>query len=763
MYPLPNSRQIVREILTEDRIYRNAKHWPLVPLSDFRHFRNTTDSSETLRDADLFMAPDYHHSWVRNINPEEDGYIKYMNSLESKAENFHEIFYEKFPHIQPLLEKYKGKLAVCGGIITRILTEQSVSNHDVDLFFYNTTKDEAFVILLDCVATLVSNYNGKAVIERKLYVTNVVLEGEDEDEDTEIWTYQFIHRIYPTLDSIIGGFDLGCSALTFDGEEVYGTPLGAFSIAKRCLIVDTARRSLSFEQRILKYHRMGFAIIFPGITIGKAEESMVVPKELYPSAHKVYMLMERLGLRFVDHSGHINSYDGVLELTSKDIYLEKVKIDINNSIHPVRRNLTNFETTPEDVLRKFTDYGGLKEYQWKHKANVNGNVLRANNIEAVSVFVTFGVNDDGETEDELEDGLEENMNDQSYDAVASTFLNLISDPQFQIDEKYKGKAFAYIAIKQKKIDNRDYYNVNRIRPEVKLFAEMAPRMRVLQFSLPTHAKLSIKDAEKRDNIIQEMELIVNLLYDRMIVNAIKAKESLTGIKWIDQDPGRQWTSSINPIVRNPKDFYGEYYIPFPLGIPCDVETTLRLIRKKAKGTSLSTLPGDLFKLILFYVLRAYTYNTPKNLPVKHRFSVDQFLVIAPVQTDSRPPKDGIVDYFATLAKKNGEELPKRKMTKAERLELERKQQGSFMAQLMAPPQTLQQPIIGQIEDRILPTGVRRVNGYNIVIVPIPMPISQNELPKQVLILNDSLRLDQLTGIVYKEWPQGWTTYGCLEK
>jgi len=78
-----------------------------------------------------------------------------------------------------------------------------------------------------------------------------------------------------------------------------------------------------------------------------------------------------------------------------------------------------------------------------------------------------------------------------------------------------------------------------------------------------------------------------------------AHENLTGINWRLTNPGTQWTSSINPIMENPRDWYGEHYVSFRLG--CEpVETCLRLMR--LRDGIWKNLPRDIFGFIVRIVV-----------------------------------------------------------------------------------------------------------------------------------------------------------------
>lgn len=88
----------------------------------------------------------------------------------------------------------------------------------------------------------------------------------------------------------------------------------------------------------------------------------------------------------------------------------------------------------------------------------------------------------------------------------------------------------------------------------------------------------------------------------MTENAKIQQNNLIGIKWITENPGRQWTSSINPIIEDPRNWYGKHYIPVKTGIPTEIESCLRLARLRSIW---NLLPDDIFNVILLYIMKNY--------------------------------------------------------------------------------------------------------------------------------------------------------------
>jgi hypothetical protein len=80
---------------------------------------------------------------------------------------------------------------------------------------------------------------------------------------------QIILRCYKTMSEIIHGFDLGSSAMCFDGNEVYLTGLGKYCLENMVNIFDHTRRSTTYEKRLIKNFDDGFQIVLPNLDLAK--------------------------------------------------------------------------------------------------------------------------------------------------------------------------------------------------------------------------------------------------------------------------------------------------------------------------------------------------------------------------------------------------------------------------------------------------------------------------------------------------------------
>ena len=525
------SRDDIRRVLTADWIYRKERRWPLIKLSA------------------------------------ECNHIEVNFSL-----------------VLPLLRKYAGKLALCGGAVSECFTAymQEAGTMDADLFFYNVTVDEANAILEDCVATLASSDYTKSDgdqrstsmrIERRHLITNVVFHSVDLANTRQSnRIYQFVHRIYPSLDSILGGFDIPLCMFSFTFEHglftVQTTPIGDYCLKNQVLIIDTTRRSTSYEHRILKYQaRFGATVIFPGLDMEKVKKKLKEGSDQIRIDYKMgklETLMDNLGLKFTTDFApsmiretftDYDSDDGDEERPrSLSIKFTNMQITQSKIVRPLntRSSKRPIGQIPA-ILKKQSDYGDSRI--WSNRVpEANGTMLRCNNLDGVMEVCPY-------------------TKPPSYKIALEDFRAMIKSPDI---------GFKWLVVSGL---TAQLYNAQTTRWKICRFAEF-------------HNELYCVGKTKFNARLPE---IVKILLERMKLNYAKVVEMLTGVKWITENPGRQWTSSNYPLFENPRDFYGERYERFTVGIPEDIETTLRCVLMKFG------CPKDIRNLIARYVvIRNYT-------------------------------------------------------------------------------------------------------------------------------------------------------------
>lgn len=605
----------VTTLLTQDSYYRKLKQWPLLTSNSFINPNKTPEFK------DLFS--------IKAIG--DFRYGKPPLSLE-----LIKYYLEySFPFIKEILEKYRTNLTICGGSLTSAykLCSNDLNyriNSDVDFFFYNIGPEQATLLrseIIIYICELWKSLIGKTstelnrkfyrnrgginvdeilldvdiVIERNEYVTTINIIEHYSNDNTIKFIYQLIHRLYPNISSIIGGFDISACMMAYDGIDLYTTPLGAWSIKNNSIIVDTKRRSTSYEHRLRKYNKRGFNILFPGLlqtTIKQYLTENILNCYEYKrakfiddtltSANKLGLYIKYPGNLFKDKnkSEQRMFFDDEYPYHLAKCYDVQKENDIlpylciaPNDINDYKVNEFSYyigtllhgkykrSIIDQNLINKISDYNYYnKNIEQDNIGKMNFTKLRNNKLTSVVSICKINVNDDNKL----------GIIDKDL-----TFPNLGINND--IISNYKSKALSIIL--ESKIWKLEEIYCWNYRDLMKYFGEYTNDVII---------------NHKNYNVISGY---LNLLENRGINNGAKCKEMLTGIKWITENPERQWTSSINPIFEDPRKWYGKHYCPVTTGIPQNVETLMRLIYYNDKVWN--TLPREIFDYILEKICKGY--------------------------------------------------------------------------------------------------------------------------------------------------------------
>jgi len=620
MSGLINRKEVI-SLLTQDDYYRKQRKWPLISYDDIPKSNNTRRSSN------LFSIDTYSH----------DSYFTPIKTIIEKINIL-------FPFTNELLTKFHGHLIACGGSICKSITNERYQYRskldDIDFFFYDLDIYQANVMRMEIIEYMINTWKShigqtvdkydqnndydivqavitdvKFYIQRNEYVTTLHVEESCDGlrGGPKVYMYQFIHRIYPDISSIIGGFDLSASAFAYNGKEIFTTPLGAWSLINRYIIVDMGRRSTSYEYRLRKYLKYGFGLIFPGLTKEIVKEELINKyndRAFYKFKEKLfdfardngYYVDERYELSNIfkkynkKDEKEIDKYDELafyrLQKEKDILPLLVLDINVNNDDrigikqskgnqydwdHPNQRSKCDDETY---YLNKLSDYGNDEEYlaarsdyhhnhmYYKHVPSANTTRLRLNNLAGVVSILYI----------------------DNHQNIKEKLTNEVNNPNLCINDfvldLYKERA------KESIFNFRQFKNPSWQQSTlIKYFGSFTSDI-LHDEDYTEYLELMIENIKRNDEI---------------------CKKNLTGIKWIIENPGRQWTSSINPIFKDPRDWYGKHYIPVLVGIPPEVETTLRLMKLERTQSLWTTLPKDLFDLLLSYILRAYANEAWKYI------------------------------------------------------------------------------------------------------------------------------------------------------
>jgi len=558
-------KQQIIDLLTQDSYCRKRRKWPLLSykiIYDRPCIQNGFD--------DMFVATSYID---RRPNKNFPNTIRAIN--------------DKHPHTTELLTKFRNHLVACGGAITKaILGLNGDKISDIDLFLYDLNVEDANKLRLDVIEFLINKFqDAKFNIQRNEFTTTIYVYVTQDDDNHSTYVYQLIHRIYPSIDSILGGFDLSSSMVAYDGNELVTTPLGYWSLENRAIIVDLTRRSTSFEHRLLKYYRLNFTIIFPGLS------KLTIDEEIIKPSNNLKTFLDKLNV-FVNENGYnLSKYNNIDNcfIKSETNHVSKLqkqhnilpKFYFNDGHNYDRRYYDEFEerdinrikigNSPYDresiedrYVKKISDYACNDHFNSKYSCHVNASKLRAGNIDGVVSII--------EINDNYKQQLIEDINNPNIgltDNIINNYINRVETL------RYKMKNIMKYSVDHK--INMEFANFSKC------------------FYKFTAEAMKCRDNDKYNEYR-------DLMISNMIKNEEICKKKLTGIKWIIDNPGRQWTSSINPIIENPREWYGSHYIPVITGIPIEIESCLRLARLRSIW---SVFPDDVFNLILLCIMKNY--------------------------------------------------------------------------------------------------------------------------------------------------------------
>lgn len=258
---------LVSDLLTMDAFYQRERQWPLLDSSDFFSLCRARQSYEDQ------MVTTLEDSWHLGPSLVFASNVPAYPCVVKTSEHVGDTLVKQYPLLETILKLGDGHLLCAGGAVTNAFrattadetnglpSQSNVPDSDIDIFFYNISETDANLLLRDIFSDL-----QKQVYTLQLYRTSNALTMKVEQGYHGEGVYQFILRLYERPDMILGGFDLPCCAIGFSlMTGLVMTPLAAFNLATSSVIVDTRKRSSTFDRRLVKYANRGFRIIFPSV------------------------------------------------------------------------------------------------------------------------------------------------------------------------------------------------------------------------------------------------------------------------------------------------------------------------------------------------------------------------------------------------------------------------------------------------------------------------------------------------------------------
>lgn len=151
---------------------------------------------------------------------------------------------------------------------------------DVDVFLYGLTEAEARKKIQD-IWELIKK-TGKNCCVRTPHTLTFCASPPQRH-------IQIVLRLNESPEQIIEEFDIDVCSVYYDGKNVYGIDRSCRAFSTRVNMIDLSFRSWSYEKRLIKYAKRGFAIGVPGLQREKIElrnyRDVIVRRSMLPKVH----------------------------------------------------------------------------------------------------------------------------------------------------------------------------------------------------------------------------------------------------------------------------------------------------------------------------------------------------------------------------------------------------------------------------------------------------------------------------------------------
>jgi len=172
------------------------------------------------------------------------------------------LFRSKFNIIDNILPI--NNVIVAGGAAAHFIGNPESDSGDVDIFIHgiDPTDDSA---LWDKVSEITDRLKASISdsFDDEISIDSNITPGLISFNIGGELTVQIILRAYPSISAILHGFDVPSCCVAFDGRITYLTTLSAWAHAFRVNIVNPTYRSTTYELRLIKYYRRGYAVMMP--------------------------------------------------------------------------------------------------------------------------------------------------------------------------------------------------------------------------------------------------------------------------------------------------------------------------------------------------------------------------------------------------------------------------------------------------------------------------------------------------------------------
>jgi hypothetical protein len=157
-----------------------------------------------------------------------------------------------------------------GGAVLGNLAKDNAgfNSSDIDLFIFGINDDEEANRKLKQIHQVVcNNTRGRGDVIRTQRAITIL-------NSYPYRHVQIILRMYKSPAEVLFGFDIDSCTVGYDGNNVWCMPRFQRALTKRYNLVNNSRRSLTYEQRLYKYSKRGFAVAVPSLDKSRVDPSI---------------------------------------------------------------------------------------------------------------------------------------------------------------------------------------------------------------------------------------------------------------------------------------------------------------------------------------------------------------------------------------------------------------------------------------------------------------------------------------------------------
>lgn len=476
-------------------------------------------------------------------------------------------------------------VVVAGGAAAAPYYDHNVKASDVDFFITAPDATDAaddvepglweaadgIIVAFRKVLRVLEDFDGLALVQI-LAPGVLTLEAfyRDKNYNMQTMKFQVILRVYASPSAVVHAFDVPSCCTVFDGTTAHSTTLGAFAHRFRVNLVHPAYRSTTYEARLLKYFERRYAL---GLVDLKAGVLTAGATTRLP-----HLVLNTLVARGNRATGSVSlpapqpdsDYGGNLH---------------NPSLRPRRGEWSGYNSFAADFVNLAHLAAGTERYV----------IIRVANLRLLA-----RERDDGDLDYD-----EEWIPLRTYADDPPDFGAVFDPDMFEaaLERVVDG---AISRTNQIRITGLAKY-LGLTPAEVVNFVQAA----ITAITSNPGARVSAVDA------LAPFRARIRARYDAAALRPIEW--------WIKQDPGRQYTSSLNPRMEDPAAWYGPDRVAATPG-ETSPETYLQSLEGALASQSIPDVAGALFDTTCSLCLTAVTpggLNT-LTLPCGHLFHATTF-------------------------------------------------------------------------------------------------------------------------------------------